>query len=146
MAMENIFGMMDPCMKVNGSRTKSMEEESTFGQMVENTAANGRITTCTEEVSILGKTAECTKETMRMTENTDMEYIPGTMASSTRVTGKMESNMDKEYIGKMEKIAAEFGRTASALDGWMIKEEPNIKMTMMILTECSNYLFFNNLL
>jgi hypothetical protein len=147
MAMENIFGMMDPCMKVNGSRTKSMEEESTFGQMEENIAASGRITTCMEEESILGKTEECMKATMRMIENTDMEYIPGMMASSTRAIGKMESNMVKEYIEKMEKIAVVFGRTASALDGWMIKEVINIKMIMMLtklifeffILKCSNF-------
>ena len=130
MATESTSGTMAPCMKANGSKTRSTEEESTFGLMAESIMVNGKTITCTEVASTLGKTEGCTKVTMRMTANMVTEFIPGTTESNTRAGGKMENNMAKEFIEKMAAIAEESGKTVRESNGSMTQS--GLILTMFI--------------
>ena len=115
--MENTYGMMAVCTKVNGMRIKLTVKEFMSGQMVENTMENGEIITCMEEVSTHGKMEECMRVTMKMIVNTDTEYIPGMTANNMKAGGRTESNTEKVSIGKMGVTDVVSGKMERELNG-----------------------------
>jgi len=112
MVTESISGMMDPCTKACGLKTKLTVEVSTSGLMAESTTVNGKTTTCTEKVFIHGRTAECIKDSTRTIASMDLELTLVMMENNMLVGGSMESNTVKELIARMAVTVRESGKMA----------------------------------
>ena len=139
--MVSTSGMMVPCTKVSGSKTRLMAVEFTCGLMEENIRVTGKIITCTETVNTLGRTAVCMTANTKTIENTDMESILGTTVSSMRAIGKMESKTEKESTGRTEEIEEASGKTARELSGWMTQMDLTTmpSKTQILLTEFKEF-------
>ena len=90
---EDLPLLMEASIRVNFTKTKSLDTETTTGQTANHMLAAGPKTKWTVMVFSPGKMARSTRVTSSTIREKDMELSCGLMADSTSVNGKVENSM-----------------------------------------------------
>lgn len=115
MEMEDTFGLMAACMKVNGSITKSMVKVDTCGRTGVSILALGLKIRCTDMDNSFGLMDASTRVTLSTISSTVKAPSSGQMARSTQANGSMASSTAPAYSPqrKMALLAWVSGSTES---------------------------------